>query len=145
MNGNNNVKSLLILGFVFMLVLVGVAYGADVLLNAASSASNTITAYYVPNAQINEANPGGELFWQSIPYSSIPLEPTVPVPDGISGHTTVVYVKAAWTYVDGVPYIFILMKAPVVGQASWLAALRRHPPVKCGNHSGNQNRRDGGS
>ena len=121
MNGNNNVKSLLILGFVFMLVLVGVAYGADVLLNAASSASNTITAYYVPNAQINEANPGGELFWQSIPYSSIPLEPTVPVPDGISGHTTVVYVKAAWTYVDGVPYIFILMKAPVVGQASWLA------------------------
>ncbi|MFP3204912.1 MAG: ethylbenzene dehydrogenase [Metallosphaera yellowstonensis] len=127
MNGNNNVKSLLILGFVFMLVLVGVAYGADVLLNAASSASNTITAYYVPNAQINEANPGGELFWQSIPYSSIPLEPTVPVPDGISGHTTVVYVKAAWTYVDGVPYIFILMKAPVVGQASWLADGERTP------------------
>lgn len=127
MNGNNNVKSLLILGFVFMLVLVGVAYGADVLLNAASSASNTITAYYVPNAQINEANPGGELFWQSIPYSSIPLEPTVPVPDGISGHTTVVYVKAAWTYVDGVPYIFILMKAPVVGQASWLACPERTP------------------
>jgi len=127
MNGNNNVKSLLILGFVFMLVLVGVAYGADVLLNAASSASNTITAYYVPNAQINEANPGRELFWQSIPYSSIPLEPTVPVPDGISGHTTVVYVKAAWTYVDGVPYIFILMKAPVVGQASWLACPERTP------------------
>jgi len=127
MNGNNNVKSLLILGFVFMLVLVGVAYGADVLLNAASSASNTITAYYVPNAQINEANPGGELFWQSIPYSSIPLEPTVPVPDGISGHTTVVYVKAAWTYVDGVPYIFILMKAPVVGQASWLACPETTP------------------
>ena len=38
-----------------------------------------------------------------------------------------VYVKAAWTYVDGVPYIFILMKAPVVGQASWLACGERTP------------------
>ncbi len=60
MANGNNVKTLLILGFIFMLVLVGVAYGADVLLNAASNASNTITAYYVPNAQINEGDPGSE-------------------------------------------------------------------------------------
>lgn len=127
MANGNNVKTLLILGFVFMLVLVGVAYSADVLLNAASSAANTVTAYYIPNAQINEGNPGSESFWQQIPWSSVPLEPTVPVPDGISGHTTIVYVKAAWTYVQGVPYIFILMKAPVVGQESWLACPERTP------------------
>ena len=127
MANGNNVKTLLILGFVFMLVLVGVAYGADVLLNAASNAANTVTAYYIPNAQINEGNPGSESFWQQIPYSAVPLEPTVPVPDGISGHTTIVYVKAAWTYVQGVPYIFILMKAPVVGQESWLACPERTP------------------
>ncbi|BBL46481.1 ethylbenzene dehydrogenase [Metallosphaera sedula] len=127
MANGNNVKTLLILGFVFMLVLVGVAYGADVLLNAASNAANTVTAYYIPNAQINEGNPGSESFWQQIPFSSVPLEPTVPVPDGISGHTTIVYVKAAWTYVQGVPYIFILMKAPVVGQESWLACPEMTP------------------
>ncbi|MEM0289468.1 MAG: ethylbenzene dehydrogenase [Metallosphaera sp.] len=127
MANGNNVKTLLILGFIFMIVLVGVAYGADVLLNAASNAANTITAYYVPNAQINEGDPGSESFWQSIPWSSVPLEPTVPVPDGISGHTPIVYVKAAWTYVQGVPYIFILMRSEVVGQESWLACPETTP------------------
>jgi len=111
--------NLLILGIVIMLALVGVAYGADYLLNMASTTANTVTAYYVPNATINEGNPGGETFWQSIPWSVVPLEPTVPVPGGISGHTKEVDMKAVWTYVDGVPYIFILMRAPVVGYQSW--------------------------
>ncbi|WP_238842126.1 ethylbenzene dehydrogenase [Sulfolobus sp. E11-6] len=121
MPNGNNITTLLILAFVFMVALVGVAYGIDFVLNSASAAANTITAYYVPNAQIDEATPGQELFWQSIPWTTVPLEPTVPVPNGISGQTQEVYIKAAWTYIDGVPYIFILMRSPVVGQPSWLA------------------------
>lgn len=128
-NGNGYV-TLLVLGAIVMLALVGVSYAADYVLNASSDASNTVTAYYVPNAQLDLGTPGQEGFWQSIPWTTVPLEPTVPVPDGISGHTTQVYVKAAWTYVDGIPYIFILMKAPVVGSQSWQASPETTPTGK---------------
>ncbi|WP_216604173.1 ethylbenzene dehydrogenase, partial [Acidianus sp. RZ1] len=123
----NGYAKLLVIGLVVFLVIVGIGYGLDQVLNAAEVSSSTVTAYYVPNAQLNEGDPGSEMFWQSIPWSTVPLVPTVPVPNGISGHTTTVYVKAAWTYVDGVPYIFILMKAPVVGYESWQACAERIP------------------
>ncbi|BFI75875.1 ethylbenzene dehydrogenase [Sulfurisphaera ohwakuensis] len=123
----NGYMSLIVLGLIVFLVIVGVAYGVDYLLNSAEVASDTITAYYVPNATINLGTPGQEPFWQSIPWTAVPLVPTVPVPDGISGHTKTVYVRAAWTYVDGVPYIIIDMKAPVVGQESWLACPEKTP------------------
>lgn len=123
----NGAVKLLIIGIVIMLIVVGISYGLDQILNASEVSSSTITAYYVPNAVINEGDPGSELFWQSIPWTTVPLVPTVPVPDGISGHTKFVYVKAAWTYVDGVPYIFILMKAPVVDAESWMACPERTP------------------
>ena len=123
----NGYVNLLIIGAIVFLVLVGVAYGVDFLLNSAAAASDTITAYYVPNANIDLGTPGQESFWQSIPWTAVPLVPTVPVPDGVSGHTQTVYVRAAWTYIDGVPYIIIDMKAPVVGAESWMACPERTP------------------
>lgn len=120
-NNKNSYMKMLILGLLFFLIIVGIAYGIDFALNSAAVSADTITAYYVQNAQVNLGTPGQEAFWQTIPWTSVPLVPTVPVPDGISGHTQYVDVKAAWTYVNGVPYIFILMKAPVVGSESWLA------------------------
>ncbi|ARM75563.1 ethylbenzene dehydrogenase [Acidianus manzaensis] len=123
----NGYLKLFVLGLIIVLVILGAAYGIDYLLNAASNASTSLTAYYVPNAQIDLGAPGQQLFWQSIPWSTVPLVPTVPVPGGISGHTKEVDVKAAWTYVDGVPYIMILMKAPVVGQESWMACAEQTP------------------
>jgi hypothetical protein len=113
--------SMVILGLIIFLVILGVAYGLDYVINSAEVSASTITVYYVPNAQINLGNPGTEPFWQSIPWTTVPLVPTVPVPDGISGHTTSVDVKMAWTYVNGTPYIFVLIKTINVGVVSWRA------------------------
>ncbi|MCI2415339.1 MAG: ethylbenzene dehydrogenase [Candidatus Aramenus sp.] len=126
----NGYMKLLIAGTIAFLIMVGIGFGLDQVLNASEVSSSTITAYYVPNAHLDEGLPGQEAFWQTIPWTAVPLVPTVPVPDGISGHTKTVYVKAAWTYVDGVPYIFILMKAPVVGYESWLACPETTPDGK---------------
>ena len=123
----NGYVKLLTLGIVIVLVILAASYGADYLLNSASQATTTVTAYYVPNAMPDLGNPGGCLFWSTIPWTTIPLVPTVPVPGGASGHTQFVYVKAAWTYINGTPYIFILMKAKNVGYISWLACPERTP------------------
>lgn len=126
----NGYVKLLVIGLIVVLAIFFATYGADIALNAASQATQTVTAYYVPNALPNLGNPGGESFWQTIPWTTVPLVPTVPVPNGISGHTQFVYVKAAWTYVNGTPYIFILMKAKNSGYISWLACPERTPSGK---------------
>lgn len=117
----NGYMSMVILGLIIFLVIVGVAYGLDYVINSAEVSASTITVYYVPNAQINLGNPGTELFWRSIPWTTVPLVPTVPVPSGISGHTKSMDVKMAWTYINGTPYIFVLAKVKNVGVVSWKA------------------------
>lgn len=121
----NGYVNLLLLGLIIFLVIVGAAYGLDYVLNSAEVASDTITAYYVPNAHIDLGAPGTEPFWRTIPWTTVPLVPTVPVPNGISGHTKFVDVKMAWTYINGTPYIFVLTKFPNVGYVSWLACPER--------------------
>ncbi len=123
----NGYMKLFVLGLIIVLAILAATYGADYALNSASQATSTITAYYVPNAEPNLGDPGSELFWNTIPWTTVPLVPTIPVPGGASGHTHFVYVKAAWTYINGTPYIFILMKARNHGYISWDACAERTP------------------
>ncbi|MCY0849860.1 ethylbenzene dehydrogenase [Sulfuracidifex metallicus] len=117
----NGYTKLLLVGAIVVIAILLASYGADFVLNSAAQATSTVTAYYVPNASPDLGNPGSESFWSAIPWTSVPLVPTVPVPGGIAGHTHFVYVKAAWTYVDNVPYIMVLMKARNHGYISWMA------------------------
>lgn len=123
----NGYAKLLALGALIIVALLLASYGADFALNSAAQASSTVTAYYVPNVSPDLGSPGSASFWSTIPWTSVPLVPTIPVPGGISGHTHFVYVKAAWTYIDGTPYIMVLMKARNHGYISWMACPERTP------------------
>lgn len=114
-DGNKRYLRYGVYGIVFVLVISGIAIGVDNALNVASQAASTLTAYYVPNAQLDLGHPGQEFFWSTIPWTVVPLVPTVPAPGGIAGHTTSIKVKLAWTYVDGVPYMMVLMQGVVLG------------------------------
>lgn len=105
-------------GFIFILIIGGVAIGVDNALNASAQSATTITAYYVPNAVPDLGSPGQAPFWASIPWSTIPLVPTVPAPGSIAGHTTSIQAKLAWTMVDGTPYIMVLLYGQAMGTAS---------------------------
>ncbi|MEM3670820.1 MAG: ethylbenzene dehydrogenase [Thermoprotei archaeon] len=116
-----------IYGIIFILLVGGLAIGLDNALNAASQTATTLTAYYVPNAQLDLGHPGQATYWASIPYTTVPLVPTVPAPGGIAGHTTSIQVKLAWTYVDGVPYIMVLMNGVVLGTPSEIQTAYQSP------------------
>jgi Ethylbenzene dehydrogenase. len=62
--------------------------------------SASITAYEV-KGNANLSNPGSESFWNSIPWTSVPLSANVPN----GGHTALVNVKAAWNGTN----VFILL------------------------------------
>jgi hypothetical protein len=111
----NNQTRLIVAGLLFFALLVAISIGVDNALNVASQSASTIMAYYVPNAQIDLGHPGQELFWDTIPWVKVPMEPTVPAPGSIAGHTQYVQVKMAWTYVDNVPYIMVLVKGLILG------------------------------
>ncbi|MEM3710541.1 MAG: ethylbenzene dehydrogenase [Thermoprotei archaeon] len=124
---NSNYLKYGVYGIIFVLVVAGIAIGVDNALNVAAQASTTITAYYVPNAQIDLGHPGQEFFWSSIPWTTVPLVPTVPAPGSIAGHTTSIKVKMAWTYVDGVPYIIVLTYGVVLGTQNEIATAYQSP------------------
>jgi hypothetical protein len=123
----NNQTKLIVAGLLFFALLVAISIGVDNALNVASQSASTIIAYYVPNAQIDLGHPGQELFWSTIPWVKIPMEPTVPAPGSIAGHTPYIYVKMAWTYVDNVPYILVLTYGEVLGSQSEIATSYQSP------------------
>jgi hypothetical protein len=124
---NSRALRFAVYGIIFVLLVSGLAIGVDNALNMTSQSADTITAYYVPNAQMDLGHPGQEFFWQSIPWTYVPLVPTVPAPGSIAGHTKSIEVKMAWTYVDGTPYIMVLMQGVVLGTGSEITTAYQGP------------------
>jgi hypothetical protein len=83
------------IGFAFVLILAGIFFTVDYLVNNASSNIQTIFVPLVSGApDLN--NPGSESFWSSASSYKVYLEPSLAFTGSTAGKTSIVTVKMAW-------------------------------------------------